>query len=68
VEWVVREGVGAGGEMTQALYAHRNNKRKEKKIKRKVCSEHTFVLSRFTEKCTLGNHNPLNKHAVRSGV
>jgi hypothetical protein len=28
VEWVVREGVGAGGEMTQALYAHMNNKKK----------------------------------------
>jgi NaMN:DMB phosphoribosyltransferase len=27
VEWVVREGVGAGGEMTQALYAHMNNKK-----------------------------------------
>jgi NaMN:DMB phosphoribosyltransferase len=26
VEWVVREGLGAGGEMTQALYAHLNNK------------------------------------------
>jgi NaMN:DMB phosphoribosyltransferase len=26
VEWVVREGVEAGGEMTQALYAHMNNK------------------------------------------
>jgi NaMN:DMB phosphoribosyltransferase len=26
VEWVVREGVGARGEMTQALYAHMNNK------------------------------------------
>jgi hypothetical protein len=26
VEWVVRDGVGAGGEMTQALYAHMNNK------------------------------------------
>jgi NaMN:DMB phosphoribosyltransferase len=26
---VVREGVGAGGEMTQALYAHMNNKRKK---------------------------------------
>jgi hypothetical protein len=32
VEWVVREGVGAGGgEMTQALYAHMNNKIKKKK-------------------------------------
>jgi hypothetical protein len=31
VEWVVREGVGAGGEMNQALYAHMNNKRKMKK-------------------------------------
>jgi NaMN:DMB phosphoribosyltransferase len=30
-EWVVREGVGAGGEMNQALYAHMNNKRKMKK-------------------------------------
>jgi hypothetical protein len=29
---VVREGVGAGGEMTQALYAHMNNKRKKKKF------------------------------------
>jgi hypothetical protein len=28
---VVREGVGAGGEMNQALYAHMNNKRKRKK-------------------------------------
>jgi NaMN:DMB phosphoribosyltransferase len=29
VERVVREGVGVGGEMTQALYAHMNNKRKK---------------------------------------
>jgi NaMN:DMB phosphoribosyltransferase len=28
---VVREGVGAGGEMTQALYAHMNNKKEKKK-------------------------------------
>jgi hypothetical protein len=34
VEWVVRVGVGAGGEMNQALYAHMNNKRKRKKKKR----------------------------------
>jgi hypothetical protein len=27
---VVREGVGEGGEMTQALYAHMNNKTKTK--------------------------------------
>jgi hypothetical protein len=33
--WVVREGVGAGGEMTQALYAHRNRKIKIKKKKEK---------------------------------
>jgi hypothetical protein len=32
VEWVVREGLGAGGEMTQALYAHMNNKRKKRKL------------------------------------
>jgi hypothetical protein len=30
---VVREGVGHGGKMTQALYAHMNNKRKRKKNK-----------------------------------
>jgi hypothetical protein len=30
VEWVVREGVGAGGEMTQVLYARRNNKIKKR--------------------------------------
>jgi NaMN:DMB phosphoribosyltransferase len=35
VEWVVREGVGAGGRMNQALYAHMNNKRKMKKTKNK---------------------------------
>jgi hypothetical protein len=28
---VVREGWGQGGEMTQALYAHMNNKIKKKK-------------------------------------
>jgi hypothetical protein len=27
---VVREGWGQGGEMTQALYAHMNNKKKKK--------------------------------------
>jgi NaMN:DMB phosphoribosyltransferase len=36
VEWVVREGVGAGGEMNQALYAHMKNKRKKKKIPIKI--------------------------------
>jgi hypothetical protein len=29
MEWVVREEVVQGGEMTQALYAHMNNKIKE---------------------------------------
>jgi hypothetical protein len=29
---VVREGVGAGGRKTQALYAHMNNKTIKKKI------------------------------------
>jgi hypothetical protein len=32
---MVREGVGSGGEMNQALYVHMNNKRKMKKIKNK---------------------------------
>jgi hypothetical protein len=31
---VVREGMGEGGEMTQALYAHTNNKKKKKKEKK----------------------------------
>jgi hypothetical protein len=35
VEWVVREGVGAGGRNEPSLYAHMNNKRKMKK-KRKL--------------------------------
>jgi hypothetical protein len=29
VEWMVREGMGQGGEMTQALYAHMNNNKKK---------------------------------------
>jgi hypothetical protein len=40
-EWVVvREGVGQGGEMTQALYAHMNNKTIKKEnpaITRECC-------------------------------
>jgi hypothetical protein len=28
-EWVVREGVGAGGRNDPSLYAHMNNKRKK---------------------------------------
>jgi hypothetical protein len=35
VEWVVREGMGQGGEMNQSLHAHMNNKRKMKKKERK---------------------------------
>jgi hypothetical protein len=35
VERVVREGVGQGGEMSQALYAHMNNKTINKKKKKK---------------------------------
>jgi hypothetical protein len=34
VKWVVREGVGAGGKITQALYAYMNNKIILKKEKR----------------------------------
>jgi hypothetical protein len=33
---VVREGVGAGGEMTQALYAHMNNKTIKIKINKLI--------------------------------
>jgi hypothetical protein len=33
---VVREGVGKGGEMTQALYAHMNNKKNFKKEEEEV--------------------------------
>jgi hypothetical protein len=38
---VVREGVGAGGEMNQALYAHMNNKKEKKK--KNVVKERSFV-------------------------
>jgi hypothetical protein len=37
---VVREGVGAGGEMTQALYTHMNNKKI--KIKKKTFKIMTY--------------------------
>jgi hypothetical protein len=37
---VVREGVGQGGEMTQALYAHMNNKKI--KIKNKTSTRKAF--------------------------
>jgi hypothetical protein len=33
---VVREGVRAGGEMTQALYAHMNNKIKKKERRARI--------------------------------
>jgi hypothetical protein len=45
---VVREGVGAGGEMNQALYAHMNNKRKMKKksrIKEKLKKKNKMFFS-----------------------
>jgi hypothetical protein len=42
---VVREVVGAGGDMNQALYAHMNNKRKIKK--------NDFVLIQPTSLCLL---------------
>jgi hypothetical protein len=43
VEWVVREGVGQGGEMNQALYAHMNNTKKKKK--KEVLHCYLVVLS-----------------------
>jgi hypothetical protein len=36
VEWVVREGVGAGGRNDPALYAHMNNKKKKEKKKKRL--------------------------------
>jgi hypothetical protein len=44
VEWVVRERVGAGGEMTQALYAHMNNKTIKIKKKEKEKKEHILSV------------------------
>jgi hypothetical protein len=53
---VVREGVGAGGEMNQALYAHMNNKRKRKKKERmrkkkfteyKICNIIEFIACKL---------------------
>jgi hypothetical protein len=35
VEWLVREGMGAGGRNDPSLYAHMNNKRKKIKLKKK---------------------------------
>jgi DNA-dependent RNA polymerase auxiliary subunit epsilon len=43
MEWVVREGVGAGGEMTQALYAHMNKKKKLGKI-RQISHNNTYKI------------------------
>jgi hypothetical protein len=40
---VVREGVGAGGEMNQALYAHMNNKRKMKKKIRTIVARNQLT-------------------------
>jgi hypothetical protein len=63
VEWVVREGVGAGGEMNQALYAHMNNKRK---MKKKIVYEGSFFptsLPVFVVVCVLDG-----SHSNRSGV
>jgi hypothetical protein len=41
---VVREGVGAGGgEMTQALYAHMNNKKQTNKQKTKGWGSNSVV-------------------------
>jgi hypothetical protein len=42
---VVREGVGAGGEINQALYAHMNNKKKKKKKKVPTSKEWIQFLS-----------------------
>jgi hypothetical protein len=41
-EWVVREGVGAGVEMTQTLYAYMNNKRKKRK--KNALETHNFKI------------------------
>jgi hypothetical protein len=60
---VVREGVGAGGEMNQALYTHMNNKRKMKK-KRNIDenkSKQTEMASlhSFNFRCNLDYVGPL---------
>jgi hypothetical protein len=44
---VVREGVGAGGEMTQSLYALMNNKikiKKKKKVERSLWMTYKYDL------------------------
>jgi hypothetical protein len=43
----LREGVGAGGEMTQALYAHMNNKTIKKKTKGLVFEDQVKGIMRF---------------------
>jgi hypothetical protein len=51
VEWVVREGVGAGGRNDPSLYAHMNNKRKKNdKVKKKKRKKES-PLSLTQESC-----------------
>jgi hypothetical protein len=57
VGWVVREGVGTGGEMTQALYAHMNNK---KKIKKKLKNFKNLNLFLYNLKEILALHPPVS--------
>jgi NaMN:DMB phosphoribosyltransferase len=47
-ECVVREGVGAGGEMNQALYAHMNSKRKRKKKRKQYINSRFSLLNILT--------------------
>jgi hypothetical protein len=50
---VVREGVGAGGRMNQALYAHMNNKRKMKKKKKDIAKTFIYYIKQpFTHPTT----------------
>jgi hypothetical protein len=47
---VVREGVGQGGEMTQALYAHMNNKIKRNLVKQIKCNTFSKITISIKKK------------------
>jgi hypothetical protein len=44
VEWVVREGVGAGGRNDPSLYAHMNKKNNNKKNYLAYFNSDTFIF------------------------
>jgi hypothetical protein len=44
-EWVLREGVGAGGRNDPSLYAHMNNKTIKKRHEQKAVMKISYIFS-----------------------